>query len=230
MTSMVAVADQSVDAVFSSHNIEHLYPHEIPLAVAEFLRVLKMDGFAVITCPDLQSVAVLVAQDKLTEPAYVSPAGPLRRWTFFTVTARQWRRAISSWLIGPDSPKGCCAIRCSAVVSRRLQADAVRPRSILGGGCEERNAGRETAGTGDGTYSVIDGAPAAIRTRDLRLRRPTLYPAELQARGLGVAIVPAAGKRRPELAHSAASAAACNLRTVAQLRVVKLLPALRANT
>src|SRR5271169_2072773 len=27
MTSMVAVADQSVDAIFSSHNIEHLYPH-----------------------------------------------------------------------------------------------------------------------------------------------------------------------------------------------------------
>jgi hypothetical protein len=77
MTSMVAVADQSVDAIFSSHNIEHLYPHEIPLAMAEFMRVLKSDGFAVITCPDLQSVAVLVAQDKLTEPAYVSPAGPI---------------------------------------------------------------------------------------------------------------------------------------------------------
>jgi hypothetical protein len=41
------------------------------------MRVLKSDGFAVITCPDLQSVAVLVAQDKLTEPAYVSPAGPI---------------------------------------------------------------------------------------------------------------------------------------------------------
>lgn len=77
MTSMVGVGGQSVDAIFSSHNIEHLYPHEIPLAIGEFLRVLKSDGFAVITCPDLQSVAVLVAQDKLTEPAYVSPAGPI---------------------------------------------------------------------------------------------------------------------------------------------------------
>jgi hypothetical protein len=77
MTNMVAVADQSVDAIFSSHNIEHLYAHEIPLALREFLRVLKSDGFAVITCPDLQSVAVLVAQDKLTEPAYISPQGPI---------------------------------------------------------------------------------------------------------------------------------------------------------
>lgn len=77
MTDMSAVASESVDAVFSSHNIEHLYPHEVPVALAEFLRVLKPDGFAVITCPDLQSVAALVAEDRLTEPAYVSPAGPI---------------------------------------------------------------------------------------------------------------------------------------------------------
>lgn len=77
MTDMSAVADASVDAVFSSHNIEHLYPHEVPQALAEFLRVLKPDGFAVITCPDLQSVCALIAEDKLTEPAYTSPAGQI---------------------------------------------------------------------------------------------------------------------------------------------------------
>lgn len=77
MTDMQAVADQSMDAVYSSHNIEHLYPHEVPIALAEFRRVLKPDGFAVITCPDLQAVAELVAQDKLVEPAYRSPAGPI---------------------------------------------------------------------------------------------------------------------------------------------------------
>ncbi len=77
MTDMRAVADASVDAVFSSHNIEHLYPHEVPVALAEFKRVLRDDGFVVITCPDLQSVCALVAQDRLAEPAYVSPAGPI---------------------------------------------------------------------------------------------------------------------------------------------------------
>ncbi len=77
MTDMSAVADASVDAIFSSHNIEHLYPHEVPVALAEFKRVLKLDGFAVITCPDLQSVCKLVAEDKLTEPAYTAPAGPI---------------------------------------------------------------------------------------------------------------------------------------------------------
>jgi len=77
MTDLSAVADQSVDAVFSSHNIEHLYPHDVPLALAEFKRVLKPDGFVLITCPDLQSVCALVAEDKLTEPAYQSGQGPI---------------------------------------------------------------------------------------------------------------------------------------------------------
>lgn len=77
MTDMSSVASESVDAVFSSHNIEHLYPHDVPVALGEFLRVLKPDGFVVITCPDLQTVCALVAEDKLTEAAYTSPAGPI---------------------------------------------------------------------------------------------------------------------------------------------------------
>lgn len=77
MTDMTAVASDSVDAVFSSHNIEHLYPDEVPIALSEFRRVLKSSGFALITCPDLQSVCALVANDQLTEPAYTSPAGPI---------------------------------------------------------------------------------------------------------------------------------------------------------
>ena len=76
MTDMAAVADASVDAIFSSHNIEHLYPHEVGVALKEFLRVLTPDGFLVVTCPDLQEVCRLIAEDKLIEPAYTSPAGP----------------------------------------------------------------------------------------------------------------------------------------------------------
>lgn len=77
MLDMKAVADESVDAIFSSHNIEHLYPHEIPIAIKEFLRVLKPDGFVILTCPDLKSVCSLIAEDKLVDPAYTSPAGPI---------------------------------------------------------------------------------------------------------------------------------------------------------
>ena len=77
MTDMSLVDSGSVQAIFSSHNIEHLYPHEVALALGEFSRVLSDEGFAIITCPDLQSVCQLVANDKLTEPAYSSPAGPI---------------------------------------------------------------------------------------------------------------------------------------------------------
>lgn len=77
MTDMSAVADASMDAVFSSHNLEHLYPHEVPAALREFLRVLKPDGVAIVTCPDLQSVCALIAANKLTETAYHSSAGPI---------------------------------------------------------------------------------------------------------------------------------------------------------
>lgn len=77
MTDMEAVPDAHVDAIFSSHNIEHLFPHEVEIALHEFHRVLKPNGFLVITCPDIQSVAELVSEGKLLETAYVSPAGPI---------------------------------------------------------------------------------------------------------------------------------------------------------
>lgn len=77
MLDMAPVPSASVDAVYSSHNIEHLYPHQVEVALAEFFRVLKPDGFLVLTCPDLQAVCRHVAEDRLTEPAYVVPLGPI---------------------------------------------------------------------------------------------------------------------------------------------------------
>ena len=44
LTDMKSVETGSVDAVYSSHNIEHIFPHEVPIALREFYRVLKEDG------------------------------------------------------------------------------------------------------------------------------------------------------------------------------------------
>ncbi len=77
MLDMQNVKDKTVDAVYSSHNIEHVYPHEVIKALKEFRRVIKDSGFVLITCPDLESVCSLVADNKLTETAYTSPAGPI---------------------------------------------------------------------------------------------------------------------------------------------------------
>ena len=77
LLDMSAVETGSVDAIYSSHNIEHVFPHEVPIVLREFHRVLKDDGMVVLVCPDLQSVCEAVVDDKLLQPLYESPAGPI---------------------------------------------------------------------------------------------------------------------------------------------------------
>ena len=75
LTDMSQVKTESVDAIYSSHNIEHIFIHEVPIALKEFHRVLKKDGMVVIECPDLQSTCESVVNDKLLEPLYHTEAG-----------------------------------------------------------------------------------------------------------------------------------------------------------
>jgi SAM-dependent methyltransferase len=77
ITDLRGIADESADAVWSSHNLEHLYAHEVPLALGEFFRVLKPGGCALMTLPDLQQVAEFIVADKLEDVAYDSGAGPI---------------------------------------------------------------------------------------------------------------------------------------------------------
>lgn len=55
------------DAIYTSHCVEHLYPADVLLALTEFHRVLKPDGFVQIIVPDLEGVS---ATD---EPLYECP-------------------------------------------------------------------------------------------------------------------------------------------------------------
>lgn len=111
MTDMSVVESGAVKVVYSSHNIEHLQDHEVPLALAEFFRVLMPGGVAIVRVPDIQAVCEMVAQDRLYDTAYVSPAGPIspidmlfglrraieqgnyymRHTTGFTATTLAWR-------------------------------------------------------------------------------------------------------------------------------------------
>jgi tetratricopeptide (TPR) repeat protein len=70
LTDMKAVDSASVNAIWSSHNIEHLYPHEVPIALGECFRALKPGGLALITLPDIQKVAEYVAAGQLEIPLY----------------------------------------------------------------------------------------------------------------------------------------------------------------
>ena len=75
LTNMSLVETASVDAVHSAYNIDHIYAHQVPIALGEFYRVLKEDGIVFIRCPDIQSVCEAVLQDKLLEPFYETEDG-----------------------------------------------------------------------------------------------------------------------------------------------------------
>ena len=77
MIDMHPVATNSIDAIWSSHNIEHLHRHEVPIALSEFMRVLRPGAQLLLTLPDLQKVAELIANDGLEDEAYMSPAGAI---------------------------------------------------------------------------------------------------------------------------------------------------------
>jgi ubiquinone/menaquinone biosynthesis C-methylase UbiE len=77
ITNLSEVDTASMEAVWSSHNIEHVFAHQVPIVLREFLRVLKPGGQLLVTCPDIQPVAALVAEGNLTGAAYHSPAGPV---------------------------------------------------------------------------------------------------------------------------------------------------------
>jgi len=77
ITDMKAVEDGSMDALWSSHNIEHVFAHEVPKVLSEFRRVLTPEGFCIVTCPDIEEVCRRVATTGITGKLYDSPAGPI---------------------------------------------------------------------------------------------------------------------------------------------------------
>ena len=54
MTDMGDIGEY--DAVLCNHALEHLHPYEVPIALSEFLRVLKKGGSAMVFVPDLEDV------------------------------------------------------------------------------------------------------------------------------------------------------------------------------
>lgn len=72
VASMLDMGDiGQFDAVLCRHALEHLYSHEVPLAIAEFYRVLKPGGHLVVFVPDLQDVQAT------EEVLFESPSGPI---------------------------------------------------------------------------------------------------------------------------------------------------------
>lgn len=77
ITDMSPVPSDSVDAVYSHHNIEHVFAHEVPIALAEFFRVLRPGAEVLISTPDLQSIARVIASGRLEETLYRAEVGEI---------------------------------------------------------------------------------------------------------------------------------------------------------
>ena len=72
VASMLDLGDiGQYDVVYLSHSLEHVYPHQVPVALEEFRRVLKDDGFVAIVVPDLEDIR------PTEDVVYESPAGPV---------------------------------------------------------------------------------------------------------------------------------------------------------
>jgi predicted SAM-dependent methyltransferase len=72
VASMLDMGDiGGFDVLYTSHALEHVYPHEVPVALGEFYRVLKPGGVAIVVVPNLDGVK----PDE--EVLYDSPAGPV---------------------------------------------------------------------------------------------------------------------------------------------------------
>jgi len=77
MTDLSMIKDNEYDAIYSSHNIEHLYAHEVDIALAEFSRVLDSEGEIFITCPDMERAAKEIIKGNFLGVLYESRAGPI---------------------------------------------------------------------------------------------------------------------------------------------------------
>ena len=75
ITEMKDVPDGAADALWSSHNLEHLFAHEVQVALKEFHRVLKPGGILLITLPDIQAVAKIIVDRGTDEVLMTSSDG-----------------------------------------------------------------------------------------------------------------------------------------------------------
>ena len=76
---LTSLEPQQFDAVYCSHNLEHVRQHDVPVVLAGFRHVLKPGGLAHIIVPDLQELMLVCVQQgiDLDGLLYESPAGPI---------------------------------------------------------------------------------------------------------------------------------------------------------
>mgnify|MGYP001322278169 FL=1 len=75
MVDMHMFEDNTFDAIFSSHNFEHLFFHEAEKAANEFFRVLNPTGYVFLLCPDIISVCEGIVKNGPDSLLYKTASG-----------------------------------------------------------------------------------------------------------------------------------------------------------
>ena len=73
----IPMDDDSVDAVYTSHTLEHVTYHDGVRALREFRRVLKPGGQVWVIVPNVLAAAELIAKEGLYAKVYDAPCGPV---------------------------------------------------------------------------------------------------------------------------------------------------------
>ena len=71
------VEANAYDAVWSSHNIEHLFHHEAQRMTAQIQNVLRKNGWLIVTCPDIKTAMEHALKHGMDSRVYQSRMGPI---------------------------------------------------------------------------------------------------------------------------------------------------------
>lgn len=74
----IPMDDDSVDAVYTSHTLEHVTYHDGVRALREFRRVLKPGGQVWVIVPNILAAAELILKEGLYAKVYDAPCGAVR--------------------------------------------------------------------------------------------------------------------------------------------------------
>jgi len=78
MCKLKELPADSFDGVASSHSLEHVFEHQVPIVLEGVMHVLKRNGQVFFAVPDIKKAARFLADHDYDEHVYISPAGPIR--------------------------------------------------------------------------------------------------------------------------------------------------------
>ncbi len=165
IVAMPMILSEQYDAIFCAHCLEHLYAHEVPMALAEFYRILVPDGTVDIRVPDLQGIGGRIGLGEIDQPIYQSSAGPVTPLDMLYGL----RSAVANGHYAMAHTTGFTA----GLLKRKLQAAGFQDVEVIRGLDLELKA---TARKGVIQDAGEVGSPAEIPQRSLRARMGEAAP------------------------------------------------------